>query len=92
MWGSFFSYFRHLLTLAEATQRNTEDLREIRKELKELTGLTHLDLTATKVTDTGLKELNGFKELRKLWIYDTKMSKAAVKELQEALPDCNITR
>ena len=37
MWGKLFNYFRHLLTLAEATQRNTADQRELRQELKEIT-------------------------------------------------------
>src|SRR6266478_9688743 len=37
MWGNLFNYFRHLLTLAEATQRLTADQRELRKELKEIT-------------------------------------------------------
>jgi len=37
MWEKLFGYIRHQLTLVEATQRNTEAIREIRSELKELT-------------------------------------------------------
>ena len=46
----------------------------------------------TKVTDAGLKELASLKSLETLSLRGTKVTDAAVKELQEALPDCRISR
>ena len=37
MWKKLLGYFTHLLTLAEATQENKVEIKEIRQELHDLT-------------------------------------------------------
>ena len=37
MWQKLLDYFTHLLTLAEATQQNKAEIKEIRQELRDLT-------------------------------------------------------
>ena len=60
--------------------------------LKGLTNLAHLSLTTTKVTDAGLVHLKGLTKLGWLDLADTKVTDAGVKKLQQALPNCKITR
>jgi hypothetical protein len=49
-----------------------------------------LDLSGTEIKDGGLKELASLKSLSALCVCDTKVSDAAVEELQKALPKCVI--
>jgi hypothetical protein len=49
-----------------------------------------LDLTGTKVTDAGMKNLGELTQLRILRIYGTKVSDAGVKTLRNRLPNCEI--
>ena len=44
----------------------------------------------TKITDTGLKEVAKLKQLKRLFLEGTKVTKAGVAELQKALPKCII--
>ncbi len=37
MWPKLLAYFSHLLTLAETTQENKSEIKEIRQELRQLT-------------------------------------------------------
>ena len=55
-----------------------------------LTGLKHLQLNATAVTDPGLEHLLELTSLVKLELRDTKVTAAGVAKLQQALPDCQI--
>ena len=57
-----------------------------------LTKLTYLGLYHTKVTDAGLVHLKGLTELEELKLYGTKVTDAGVKQLQQALPNCDISR
>ncbi len=62
------------------------------RDLSPLAGLmklNFLDLRATKVTD--LSPLTGLKSLRYLLLSQKTITEAQVKELQRALPDCEIT-
>ena len=59
--------------------------------LKGLTKLVELNLIATKVTDAGLVHLEGLTELEKLFLNNTKVTPAGVNQLQQALPNCEIT-
>ena len=45
--------------------------------------LQSLELSETKVTDTGLKELAALKELRSLQLYGTLVTNAGLKELHD---------
>ena len=44
----------------------------------------------TEIADAGLKEVAKLKQLTLLSLYDTKVTKAGIAELQKALPKCNI--
>ncbi|MCH8047183.1 MAG: hypothetical protein IID44_26065 [Planctomycetes bacterium] len=54
--------------------------------------LRELDLSHSSVTDTGLNYLKGMKNLRRLDLRFTKVTNTGVKELQKALPMCEIIR
>ena len=49
-----------------------------------------VDLNGTKVTDAGLKELAGLKNLHHLDLRETSVTHAGVAELQKALPKLQI--
>ena len=62
--------------------------------LEHLTGLTNLmilGLDDTKVTDAGLVHLKGLTKLEVLVLRRTKVTPAGVKQLQQALPNCEIS-
>lgn len=64
-------------------------------ELVHLQGLGQLQelcLDSTKVTDAGLVHLQGLSQLKKLWLYNTKVTDQGIKKLQQALPNCQISR
>ena len=65
---------------------------QLAEKLKGLTNLETLVLTGTKITDAGLVHLKGLTKLERLSLYDTKTTPAGIKSLQEALPDCKISR
>jgi hypothetical protein len=44
------------------------------------------------VTDAGLSELKDCKKLQTLYLRETKVTEAGVKELKSSLPRCVITR
>ena len=54
--------------------------------------VTALDLSRTQVTDAGLKELAGLKQLTTLDLRGAQVTDAGLKELRAALPGCKITR
>jgi hypothetical protein len=60
--------------------------------LSGLPQLTMLDLGSTRVTDAGLEKLYGLKRLTWLGLVDTRVSAAGVAKLQQALPNCQISR
>jgi hypothetical protein len=51
-----------------------------------------LDLGFTKITDTGLANLKAFTQLKTLNLIETKVTDEGVKKLQQALPNCHISR
>jgi hypothetical protein len=56
-----------------------------------LTNLEVLNVTNTLITDQGLSRLYGLKKLRKFWLYNCPgITEKGVKELQRALPACEI--
>jgi uncharacterized protein YjbI with pentapeptide repeats len=60
--------------------------------LKSSVNLTYLNLFGTPLTDAGLTHLKDFQYLRKLYLWNTKVTDEAVKQLQAALPFCDINR
>jgi hypothetical protein len=63
--------------------------------LKEVVTLKHLEklyLVGAKVTDAGLKNLVNLKQLKELNVSDTMVTVAGQRELQKALPTCDVVR
>ena len=58
--------------------------------LKHLKSLERLDLTETRITDASLQQLAGLKQLRELDLHFNKVSPAAVKDLQRAIPKLDV--
>ena len=55
-----------------------------------MTQLEDLELSDTQVTDAGLTHLKGLSRLTYLNLKGTKVTIQGIKELQEALPNCDI--
>jgi len=72
--------------------RDTPVGDSVLEHLSELTTLHGLDLRNTKVTDGGLERLKGQVGLRSLELPGTQVTDAGVAKLQQALPNCKITR
>jgi hypothetical protein len=60
--------------------------------LKALSNLETLTLNSTQITDVGLGHLKGLANLKTLGLSNTQITDAGVTELQQALPDCKITK
>ena len=56
-----------------------------------MTQLKILNLRHTQITDAGLVHLEGMASLETLYLNGTQVSKAGVKQLRTALPDCAIS-
>jgi len=76
-----------LVTLHLARTRVTETGLE---HLEGLTNLTDLNISYTPVTDAGLEHLKGLAKLEKLNLTDTQVTPEGVKNIQRALPECDI--
>jgi hypothetical protein len=44
----------------------------------------------TKITDSGILKLGAIPKLKRLYLWQTAVTPAAVKALQEKLPECEI--
>jgi len=62
------------------------------RHLKGLPALHYLNLNHTDITDAGLEHLEALTCLRCLVVGNTHVTDEGVKKLQEALPDCTISR
>lgn len=58
--------------------------------LKEMKDLEYLNLYATKVTDEGLKQLAGLKKLRKVYVWQSKVTEAGMKSLEKQIPGLKV--
>ncbi len=58
--------------------------------LKHIPNLQELSLSRTKLTDQAVVHLKELKMLRTLGLHATKITEAGKKQLQKALPECNI--
>lgn len=54
--------------------------------------LKKLFLTRTKITDSGLRELNRCKNIADLSVQNTKVTDAGLKDLKAALPKVNVSK
>jgi Leucine-rich repeat (LRR) protein len=62
------------------------------EHLKGLSQLHFLELQDTQVSDAGLSHLVGLSQLGELWLENTQVTDSGVKKLQQALPNCRISR
>jgi hypothetical protein len=62
------------------------------EHLRGLTQLQQLNLYDTQVTDAGLSHLKGLTQLQTLFLGGTKVTDEGVKRLEQALPNCFISR
>ena len=62
------------------------------EKIKGLKRLNRLDLSRTPISDAGLKYIEGLKELHSLNLCGTQVTVAGVAKLQNALPNCEISR
>ncbi len=88
--GSGLKYLKRLGRLEDLCLSKTKV-----SDLGHLTALTHLrylNLDNTQVTDAGLEPIEGFAKLERLDLCVTKVTAAGVAKLQQALPNCKITR
>jgi Leucine-rich repeat (LRR) protein len=60
--------------------------------LKNCTKLELLDLQSCNITDRGLEVLKGLPSLNTLWLSGTKVTRAQIKSLRQALPRLNVTQ
>jgi len=58
--------------------------------LAKLTMLESLSLSGTKITDAGLVNLAKLTNLKELWLRNTPITDAGYRQLQSALPNCQI--
>lgn len=59
-------------------------------KLAELTRLESLSLSGTQITDAGLAHLARLRNLKQLWLRQTPITDAGYRQLQSALPHCEI--
>ncbi len=85
-------YFKSLRQLQSLI---LDDTRVTDAGLEHLEGLTQvqvLSLDGTQVTDDGLDHLKALNQLTHLYLMGTKVTATGVAKLQQALPNCKITR
>jgi hypothetical protein len=61
-------------------------------QIERLTGIKHVSLTYSDVSDEGLAHLKGLDELERLDVRNTKVTEAGVADLERALPGLAIQR
>jgi len=85
--GGDFVFPAEFVDLAD-TQATDDDL----EKLWAFWRLKKLSLSGTHITDGGLETLKGLPQLRSLKLAHTKVTDDGVKKLQQALPNCEITK
>jgi Leucine-rich repeat (LRR) protein len=58
--------------------------------LARMSQLRELNLRGSRVTDAGLAQLQGLKNLKTLGLQNTKATKAGAEQLKTSLPNCRI--
>ena len=58
--------------------------------MEKLKYLEYLNLFGTKITDKGITELSGLKNLRKLYVWQTGVSKEGIHQLLKSLPELEV--
>ncbi len=88
-----FANLRNLINLRKLRFFGVNLSDETLRNLTDMSSLEDLQISYTHVTDLGLEHLKEMKSLRKLNLQNqSKVTRAGIKSLQTALPDCEITR
>ena len=74
----------------EAAIRKSLEKPEGQLTKADLAKVTRLVLNRTQITDAGLKDVAKLQNLKELYLFSTKITKAGAAELQKALPKCDI--
>jgi hypothetical protein len=85
-------HLKGLTRLQDLSLNNTQVTDAGLVHLKGLTKLQRLNLDETQVTDAGLGHLKGLTQLDCLFLGNTHVTDNGVKDLQQALPNCDIRR
>jgi hypothetical protein len=85
-------HLKGLVQLRSLWLRGTKITDAGAEHLKGLRHLEDLAINGTEVTDAGLDNIRALSQLRRLWLGGTRVSDDGVKRLQEALPNCQISR
>jgi hypothetical protein len=86
---------KHLQTLVSLEDLNLDGSQVGDRGLAYLESLTNLEtlcLSDTNVTDAGLTHLKSLTKLRQLAVYRTEVTAKGIDKLQQALPNCTISR
>jgi len=84
-------HLKTLTSLKVLVLRGTRVTGDGLEHLKEQKNLETLDLGETAISDVGLEHLKGMTKLEMLGLDGTQVTGEGVRELQQALPNCNIT-
>ena len=90
--GAGLSHLKELAKLERLSLRKSRLTDAGVEHAGGLSKLRSLDLSYTKITDVGLEHLRGLTNLRLLDLPNTKITDEGVKKLQQALPNCKISR
>lgn len=60
--------------------------------ISQLQNLKNLNLNGSRVTDTGLLSLGHMANLQEIQLYNTQVTDEGVRQFQEALPNCRVSR
>ena len=78
--------------LQELDLHKTPATDAVLEKLSELKDLREITLQTTQVTDAAVPHLAKLPKLKKVWIDGTKITPEGVKKLQQALPNCVVSR
>lgn len=90
--GAGLDHFRGLTQLKMLNLADSSVTDAGLRQLKTLSQLYSLNLASTQITDAGLAPLKELKQLQILSLRNTQVTEDGVKELQRALPNCEIYR
>ena len=87
-----FVHLRDLAKLDSLTLDGTGVTDDGLKSIAQIGTLTWLDLSSTKITEAGLPRLYTLTNLKYISLFDVPLSESALEQLEQALPDCEISR
>ncbi len=90
--GTGLAYLEKWTKLESLSLCSTSIRDEELARLQHFTSLQYLELGGTRISDAGIKHLKRMHQLRELSLWNTRVTDAGVRDLQAALPHCEIKR